>query len=54
MSKAVPSKPNQQPVRRNYVVTTTSRVPGRIVIKPDGSADPAVDRADDVADGPEL
>jgi hypothetical protein len=50
MSKAVPTKPNQRPVRHTYVVTTTSRVPGRVVIKPDGSTGTAVVRPDDAVD----
>ena len=31
MSKAIPSKPPQRPFRPAYAVTTTTRVPGRVV-----------------------
>jgi hypothetical protein len=44
MSKAIPSKPPQQTARRTYVVTTTSRVPGR-----GADARPAPDAAAEVA-----
>jgi hypothetical protein len=43
MSKAIPSKPPQRPFQPTYSVTTTTRVPGRIVVpvpreEPQGSA----------------
>lgn len=47
MSKAVPSKPPSQPVRRTYHVTTTSRVPGR-----QAEAQPAVDEPTEQPDPP--
>ena len=52
MSKAVPSKPSQQTVRRAYVVTTTSRVPGRGVEAKPEPAGAAEDVADESSDGP--
>jgi hypothetical protein len=40
MSKAVPSKPPPQSARRAYVLTTTSRVPGRVgEPRPTGGSD---------------